>query len=458
VKVKYYQAGGQGVAKLFWTAVGGTAPVPIANWKGEYFNNTSLSGSPVLVRDDANINFDWGIGSPAWNVVAADQFSARWTRTLSLQPGRYRFTAIADDGVRLWVNGQLVVDQWHDSLSGTYFAEVDLPGGSAAMQMEYFENMGGAVAQLGWQRLGGGINNWRGEYFNNKNLSGSPVLVRDDANVNFNWGNGSPASSTVNADNFSVRWTRSLSFNPGRYRFTINSDDGARLWVNNQQIINAWHDHQPQTFNGEIDLSGGSVPLRVEYYENSGGARVSLTWVQVTAVPQPPVTPAPTSGTGVVQAGRLNVRYGPGLQYGVITQLTRGQTVTLAGYRSADSNWVMINWNGSTAWVSGHPAYLSLSVPGSSLPVWQGTVPGTGGPTTGATATVANVYYLNIRTGPGTQFSIIKAMPAGSVVTLLGRNTGSTWAKVRLTDGTIGWMSASYLMPSVPMSSLPIAN
>jgi uncharacterized protein YgiM (DUF1202 family) len=118
----------------------------------------------------------------------------------------------------------------------------------------------------------------------------------------------------------------------------------------------------------------------------------------------------------------------------------------------------MINWNGSTAWVSGHPAYLSLSVPGSSLPVWQGTVPGTGGPTTGATATVANVYYLNIRTGPGTQFSIIKAMPAGSVVTLLGRNTGSTWAKVRLTDGTIGWMSASYLMPSVPMSSLPIAN
>jgi len=70
-----------------------------------------------------------------------------------------------------------------------------------------------------------------------------------------------------------------------------------------------------------------------------------------------------------VQAGRLNVRYGPGLQYGVITQLTRGQTVTLAGYRSADSNWVMINWNGSTAWVSGHPAYLSLSVPVSSLPI-----------------------------------------------------------------------------------------
>ena len=159
-----------------------------------------------------------------------------------------------------------------------------------------------------------------------------------------------------------------------------------------------------------------------------------------------------------MQAGRLNVRYGPGLQYGVITQLTRGQTVTLAGYRSADSNWVMINWNGSTAWVSGHPAYLSLSVPGSSLPVWQGTVPGTGGPITGATGQVAYVYHLNIRTGPGTQFSIIKSVPAGTVVTLLGRNTASTWAKVRLTDSTVGWMNASYLIKSVSMSSLPIMN
>lgn len=141
--------------------------------------------------------------------------------------------------------------------------------------MKYYQAGGQGVAKLSWTAVGGTapvpIANWKGEYFNNTSLSGTPALVRDDANVNFNWGNGSPASSTVNADNFSVRWTRSLSFNPGRYRFTINSDDGARLWVNNQQIINAWHDHQPQTFNGEIDLSGGSVPLRVEYYEIVAG-------------------------------------------------------------------------------------------------------------------------------------------------------------------------------------------
>jgi hypothetical protein len=143
------------------------------------------------------------------------------------------------------------------------------------VKVKYYQAGGQGVAKLSWTAVGGTapvpIANWKGEYFNNTSLSGTPALVRDDANVNFNWGSGSPASSIVNADNFSVRWTRSLSFNPGRYRFTITSDDGARLWVNNQQIINAWHDHQPQTFNGEIDLSGGSVPLRVEYYEIVAG-------------------------------------------------------------------------------------------------------------------------------------------------------------------------------------------
>lgn len=459
VKVEYYEVGGQAVAKLSWVAIGSPAPVPIAHWKGEYFNNMNLSGTPVLVRDDADINFDWGGGSPAWNVVASDQFSVRWTRTLSLTPGRYRFTIIVDDGARFWVNGQLFVDQWHDSLAGTYFAEVDLPGGAAALQMEYYENVGGAIAQLGWERLSGsGTNNWYGEYFNNKTLSGSPVLVRDDANVNFAWGNGSPASGIVNTDNFSVRWTRSLYFSSGRYRFTVTSDDGVRVWVNNQQLISAWNDHQPQTYNGEIDLASATIPVRVEYYENGGGAQIQLSWVQITNTPQPTPTPVPTSGTGVVQSALLNVRMGPGLQYGVLTQLVRNQTVTLAGYRSVDSHWVMIQWNGGTAWVSGLPAYLWTSVPVSSLPVWQGTVPNTGGSTGEPTGTVAHCYSLNVRTGPGVTYGVSRAIPSGTLVTLLGRNSDSTWAQIRLADGTVGWVNASFLIPTVPINSLPIKS
>jgi uncharacterized protein YraI len=462
VKVKYYDAGGDAVAKLSWTLVAGQSPGTIVNWKGEYFNNLTLSGTPVLVRDDPSINFDWGGGSPAWNVVAADQFSVRWTRLVSLESGRYRFTTITDDGVRLWVNGQLLVDQWHDNGAGAYSAEIDLPGGLIPMQMEYYENMGGALAQMSWVRVGSSgvnISNWRGEYYNNKNLSGSPALVRDDAQVNFNWGYGSPAPGIISADGFSVRWTRAQNFNAGRYRFTATTDDGVRLWVNNQKLIDVWSDHAPVAYSGEIDLPAGSAQLRVEYYENSGGAQAQLTWAQVPAVPQPP-QPSPTPGqaTGVVQSPLLNVRYGPGLQYGIITQLIRNQTVTLAGYRSAVGTWVMINWNGSTAWVSGLPGYLWTSVPVSSLPVWQGTVPNTGGPTTADPTGTVTAYALNVRTGPGTTYTILKAVPRGTVVSLLGRNSAATWAKVRLADGTVGWMSGAYLNESVALSSLQIVN
>jgi len=468
VKVEYYDAGGGAIAKLNWFAVGGSSPgTPgtYANWKGEYFNNMTLSGNPVLVRDDANINFNWGVGAPEWNVVASDNFSARWTRTMNFAPGRYQFTVIADDGVRFWVNGQLVVDKWLDSNSGTYFAELNFPGGPVSLQMEFFENVGSAVARLSWVQLSGGVSitNWRGEYFNNKNLSGNPVLTRDDSHVFFNWGNGSPANGTVNSDNFSVRWTRSLSFNNGRYRFSVTSDDGVRVWVNNQQIINGWYDHQPQTFSGDIDLPSGMIPIRVEYYESTGGAQVQLSWSAISVVPQPQPqpqpAPAPSTGTGTVVSPLLNVRTGPGTQYPVIYTLTRGQTVNLAGYRNADASWVMVNWNGTTAWVSGRPAYLYTTANIAGMPVWQGTVPNTGGPiTSGPTATVSYVYYLNLRTGPGTAYSIIKAVPSGTTVTLLGRNGASSWAKVQLPDGSVGWMSASYLSSSTPIASLPLAG
>jgi uncharacterized protein YgiM (DUF1202 family) len=203
----------------------------------------------------------------------------------------------------------------------------------------------------------------------------------------------------------------------------------------------------------------------LEYYEGVGGAMVTLSWVQVTAAPPPPTpvpspipSPIPTGAYGVVRSPLLNVRTGPGLQYGVITQLVKDQTVSLAGYRSSDSHWVMINWNNGTAWVSGLAGYLWTSVPVSSLTVWTGTVPGTGGPTGGPTGTVAYCNYLNLRTGPGVTYSVIRAVPAGTIVSLLGRNSASTWAYVRLADGTIGWMGASYLIESVPLNTLPVVN
>ncbi len=453
VKVEYYEAGGDAVAKLSWTAVGGNAPVPIANWRGEYFNNSTLAGSPTLVRDDASINFDWGVGSPAATVVA-DQFSARWTRTLTLEAGRYRFIAQVDDGVRLWVNNQLLINQWVDG-NTTYTAEIDLPNGNVPIQMEYFENVGGAMAKLSWIKLSGS-GNWTGQYYNNKNLSGSPVLTRNDNEINFNWGNGSPGTAVPN-DNFSARWNRSLNFAAGRYRFTATADDGVRMWVNGQLVINGWSDHTPQTFSGEIDLPNGSIPLQIEYYEATGGARVQISWTPISTTPTLPTVPAASVGTGAVVSAYLNVRTGPGIQYSIISTLERNQTVSLTGYRSADANWVQINMtNGTKAWVSGKTYYLQTAANIANMPIWQGTI-STPAPASG-TGLIANAYYVNLRTGPGVEHPVRTAVPAGTTVTLLGRNSSSSWLKMRLANGTEGWMNANYISNSSTISSLPILN
>jgi len=224
IKVEYYEAGGDAVAKLRRDFISGS-PTSIQYWRGEYYNNTSLSGSPVLVRDDQAINFDWGTGSPQGG-VPADNFSVRWTRNISFNNGRYVFVATADDGVRLWVNNSLVIDQWHSAAATPYSIELDLPGGTIPVKMEFYEQNGAAVAKLGWSQIGGTtFTQWRGEYYSNKFLVGSPVMVRDDAQINFNWGLGSPASG-IGADDFGVRWTRNLDLAAGRYRFTASSDDG----------------------------------------------------------------------------------------------------------------------------------------------------------------------------------------------------------------------------------------
>jgi uncharacterized protein YraI len=326
--------------------------------------------------------------------------------------------------------------------------------------MEYYENFGGAKAQLDWLRISGGDSGsglWFGQYFNNRTVTGSPAVVRNDNEINFNWGVGSPANG-INADNFSVRWSRQLPLSAGRYRFTTTFDDGIRVGVNGQLIINQWSDGPPRTVSGEITLPGGTFPVVVDYYEHGGGAQVQLSWSLVSTSPAPTPPPSAVAGTGTVLVSRLNMRSGPGTQYNILGVLTRGQTVSLAGYRDASGTWTMINRDSGQAWVSALPAFLQTSVPVSSMPVWTGAVPGSP-PPSGNTATVgSSVSYLNLRTGPGTSFAVIRALPAGSVVTLVGRNSSSTWLQVRTADGTVGWMSTPFLITSVQISTLPVTG
>ncbi len=130
------------------------ANVPADHWKGEYFNNLSLSGTPSLDRDDGAefLNFDWGTGSPGSSCgIGVDRFCVRWTRTVNFAAGNYNFTVSGDDGVRLWIDGQMVLDKWIDQSPTTYTVGPMALSGNHTLKMEYYENGGGAVAKLSWQ-------------------------------------------------------------------------------------------------------------------------------------------------------------------------------------------------------------------------------------------------------------------------------------------------------------------
>jgi hypothetical protein len=282
VLVEFYENTGWAVAKVSWAP---TQP-PVTGWRGEYFDNATLSGSPTVVRDDADVNFNWGVGSPA-SGIGTDGFSVRWTRDINLPAGMYRFRMTVDDGGRLWVNHHHLIDAWRDQPATTYTGDIYLPGGAIPIKMEYYENAGYAVARLSWTPVSPPVTGWRGEYFNNTTLSGSPTVVRDDADVNFNWGVGSPASG-VGADRFSVRWTRDIDLPAGTYRFKMTVDDGGRLWVNNHHLIDAWWEQPATTYTGDIYLPGGAVPIKMEYYEQAGYAVARLSWKKVDTSPPPP--------------------------------------------------------------------------------------------------------------------------------------------------------------------------
>jgi hypothetical protein len=250
-----------------------------ARWYAEFFSNQSLSGTAAATRWDSRIDFNWGSGAPAAG-VPADHFSARWTRTEHFDSGTYRFYARADDGFRLWVGSNLVIDSWTDQQGGWITRDIYINQGGYQVRAEYYENEGGALVFLSWERLSGGAG-WLGEYFSNQTLGGQPAVRRNDSAIDFRWGNASPAAG-IPADRFSVRWTRSAGFTAGTYRFLTSTDDGVRLWVDDRLVIDAWYNQSlPNTHTGTLVLTEGLHNVRVEYYEGGGEAHAHVWWEKV---------------------------------------------------------------------------------------------------------------------------------------------------------------------------------
>lgn len=361
------------------TSLGGGTGLRGEYYAGRNFNTLKQS------RTDASVNFNWGAGAPT-SAIAADNFSVRWTG--QIQPKfseTYTFYTNSDDGVRLWVNGKALINDWTTYAVKENKGSINLTAGQKYdIKLEYFEAGANAVSSLKWSsksqakevipksqlftgatatkaaasqpptldgntiataqpianasnttlndavgssdpvdyyrfdlatpstfkvalsglsagakvdvldgagnviRAGGSANNsngLKGEYFDNADFT-NLKLTRKDATVNFDWMGASPDTS-IASDTFSARWTGQIQPKYSEtYTFYTSSDDGSRLWINGQQVINRWQGGSAET-QGKITLQAGQkYDIKLEYYEDGFGARSQLSWSSASQTKQ----------------------------------------------------------------------------------------------------------------------------------------------------------------------------
>lgn len=339
---------------------------PTDQWYAQFWENTGLNGEPASSGFTNAINYRWGLGRP---LEGQDTFSVRWTRSAWFPAGVHRFVATMDDGMRVWVDDVLILDAWGMSAEHVVSKDVPIGEGWHNIRVDYQDLGGTATAILDWSPVSGGNTypNWKGEYFSNASLSGAPAVVRDDRYLDFSWGFGS-AALNLPADNFSARWTHTFNGVPGQYRLDLTSDDGARLYVNDQLVIDNWGVQASARRSADYWFAG-PANLRVEYFEATGVASLRLDIVPVaggegllppTPTPVPPPTGdtvtcavLPTASQGVVISARpLNVRAAPGTGSALIAQLQPCSQPLLTGNRSSDDLWAeILTDNGQIGWV-----------------------------------------------------------------------------------------------------------
>lgn len=303
-----------GIYNLSWIYVGQTLVIPgyqpappvpkpapqpvVAAWRGEYYASKTPSGGPAFVRNDAAINFRWGTGAPDPR-LPVDAFSVHWTRSIQFKGGLYRFSVVTDDGVRVWIDGRLIIDGWKIQPETTYTADVILDPGSHLVAVDYYDDQGIATVNFSFVRLGSAppiivtpspvpsptsvatpgapTNAWLGEYFGNPDVAGAPAVTRHDADIGFDWGLNAPVGG-VPSDYFSVRWRRTASFYGDNYGFCAMADDGVRIYVDGQLILGEWHGSHAVTYCSEAAMTAGMHEITVEYYDAGGGALIYVWW------------------------------------------------------------------------------------------------------------------------------------------------------------------------------------
>jgi len=273
LRLEYFEATGGAAVRLHWRRTD-----LYTRWEGKYYQQPWVENGLLYETLDSTIQFDWGLGAPAG--LPADGFSVAWHARRLFEPGTTRLYVYADEGYQLYVDGTLL---------GQGGWELDEDGGAEDVVYSYeaptlsyhnvtynFHDQGTyAEARLWLEYVE--RPRWTAEYFPNRSLSGEDPVVRDEDAVFYDWGLGK-ALSALPVDNFSVRWSGERYFHSGCYRFSIFADDGVRLWVDGELLIDQWQNGRGEYHALVKHLTEGLHQMVIEYYEATGEAEIRFWW------------------------------------------------------------------------------------------------------------------------------------------------------------------------------------
>jgi len=280
---------------------------PNSPWKGPVWSfwippytayNPIPADGAKFVAPDAELSWTAGFGGRLHHVYFGDNFDD------------------VNDGAGGTYKGPLPATTYTPGtleLDKTYYWRIDEFDGLATHK--------GDVWSFMTTRAGGGI---KGEYFNNMDLSGVPVLTRIDPQINFYWNPGPNPPPGINEDNFSVRWTGEVEAALSEpVTFITGSDDGIRLYLDGEMIIDDWgaagHDYT-EVRSEPIDLVAGEYySMVVEGFELGGEAEWRLYWqspsMQRQLIPQGALSPPIKAGSPNPSNGAIDVKQTPILSW-----------------------------------------------------------------------------------------------------------------------------------------------
>ncbi len=212
------------------------------------------------------------------------------------------------------------------------------------------------------------INGLLGEYFNNQDLQGEPILRRVDKQINFDWGSSSPGEG-VALDSFSVRWTGKLvPPSSGEYELSIMSDDGVRLYFDGRLLIDSWRDQASEIKNATVTLEAGKgYDLRIEYYENWGAAVIVLGWGKPRELLTDAVDAAKKSDVVIIYAGLSKKFEGEGFDREDLN-LPDAQNELIKKISEINKNTIVVLNTGAPVlmneWIDKVPAVVEAWYPG----------------------------------------------------------------------------------------------